>query len=98
MSYKLEIAGQVALCIEQLAPEPRARLKRSLKNLQSDKGDISSLETPLNGYCRLKVGKYRIIFRYGKDLTIHALFAQERRLVYEAFQEEFSRKLVSRNP
>jgi mRNA-degrading endonuclease RelE of RelBE toxin-antitoxin system len=98
LRYKLEISGQVARFIEQLAPEPRATLKRALKNLQDDKGEISSLETPLNRYCRLRVGKYRIIFRYGKDLAIHALFAQERRLVYEAFQEEFSRKLASKVP
>lgn len=98
MSYKLSIGDPALRYIEQLAPEPRRTLKEALRGLREDRGDIRSLESPLNGYYRARVGKYRVIFRYAENMTIDVLLIEERRLVYEIFEEEFAKKLRSQDP
>lgn len=81
--------------VRRLAPEPRWALKKALKELQRERGDIEPLEQALIGYYRLRVGRFRVIFRYRDDRTIEALFAEERSIVYEVFEEQFLRKLSS---
>jgi mRNA-degrading endonuclease RelE of RelBE toxin-antitoxin system len=83
--------------MEQLAPEPRRVLKAALKDLREDHGDIRSLENPLSGYCRARVGKYRVIFRYAENMTINVVIIEERKFAYEIFEAEFARKLQARD-
>jgi mRNA interferase RelE/StbE len=71
--------------MKRLAPEPRLRVRRALNGLASGRGDIRSLEEELEGYCRLRVGKYRIVFRYGDDGKILCVFIETRALVYQLF-------------
>lgn len=52
-----------------------------------DRGDVRSLEGPLQDYARLRVGPYRIILRYVTPKTIECVFAERRELVYEVFAE-----------
>jgi mRNA-degrading endonuclease RelE of RelBE toxin-antitoxin system len=68
-------------------------LKQALRELQRERGDIQPLEQALTGYCRLRVGRFRVIFRYRDAKTIDALFAEERGIVYEVFEQQFLRKL-----
>lgn len=77
----------------RLAPEPRRAVRRALVGLRAEKGDIRELEGTLAGYYRLRIGKYRLIFRYRNGAVIEAIFLEERSVVYEVFEAELLRKL-----
>ena len=79
--------------LRRLAPESRRAVKVALKDLRSEKGDIRSLEYALTGYHRLRVGKFRVIFRYRDGKTIDVIFAAERSIVYEVFEEQLAHRL-----
>ena len=77
------LAAQVVDFVRRLPPEPRQRLRRALRDLARGKGDIKPLEAPLEGYCRLRVGGYRVVFAYGNRGTVECIFAEQRSIVYE---------------
>ncbi|MGH9380112.1 MAG: type II toxin-antitoxin system RelE family toxin [Thermoanaerobaculia bacterium] len=79
----VEISEQVAEFVRRLPPEPRRRIRRALRDLARERGDIKPLEGPLEGYCRLRIGAYRIVFSYAPQQTIQCVFAERRSLVYE---------------
>ena len=85
---KIELSSQVVSFIRGLPPDPRARIRRALRDLAHDKGDIRALEEPLDGFCRLRVGSYRIVFAYVGRRTIQCVFAEQRSVVYELFAAE----------
>ena len=87
MSVRVRLAPQVVEFVRRQAPEPRRRLRRALRDLAAGKGDVQPLEGPLEDYCRLRVGPYRIILCYATSKTIDCVFAERRRLVYEVFAE-----------
>jgi mRNA interferase RelE/StbE len=91
--FKVEVMAPVYDYIRRLAPEQRRTLKKALKELDHEHGDIRALEQALTGYYRLRVGKFRIIFRYPSASTIEAVFIEERGIVYEVFEEQFLAKL-----
>ena len=95
MSIEVVIKEELYLFLRRLAPEPRRAMRRALKDLQKERGDIRSLDQALTGYYRLRAGKFRIIFRYKDENTIDALYAAERGIVYEVFEEQFAKKLRS---
>lgn len=95
MNRVVHIAAQIALFSRCLAPEPRRAVKQALRELQGERGDISTLEGSLSGFSRLRVGRYRIIFTYQPDSSIAVLFMEERRLVYELFEAQFIKRLKS---
>ena len=73
----------------KLPPEPRHALRLAIKDLAHERGDIRALTDDLEGFCRLRVGSYRVIFEYemiGGKRTATCVFAGARRWVYEAFQ------------
>jgi mRNA interferase RelE/StbE len=83
---KVELEQQVVDFIRSLPPEPRRVLKRSLKNLEKEKGDIRALEGDLAGFYRLRVLRYRIIVLYqvpSERRTIRCVYAAPRNIVYE---------------
>lgn len=91
----VELSEQVADFVMRQAPDSRKRLRRALRALASEKGDLRALEGRLDGYHRLRCGAYRIIFRYCLDSgqrTIRCEFAERRALIYEAF-ESIARQL-----
>jgi len=90
------IIGEAALSfVRRLAPDPRRALKKSFTELRAERGDIRSLDDPLTGHYRVRVGKYRVIFRYIENKTIEVVFVEERRMVYEVYEEQLARKLRS---
>ena len=93
MSVAVVIQSPVWDFARRLAPGSRRAIKRALRELQSERGDIRSLEGRLSRYHRLRGGKYRIIFRYADPGTIEAIFAEERGIVYEVFEAEFLSRL-----
>jgi mRNA-degrading endonuclease RelE of RelBE toxin-antitoxin system len=78
-----------------LAPEPRRAVRRALAGLRTEQGDIREFEGSLSGHCRLRIGKYRLIFRYVDRSTIEAIFLEERSIVYEVFAAELLKKLTT---
>ncbi len=80
---KVELAAQVVDFVRRLPPEPKRRLRRALRDLRQEKGDIRALEPPLEGYCRLRVGGYRVVFAYRGRGTIQCVYAEQPSIVYE---------------
>jgi len=87
---KVNISEQVRDFILCLAPDPRKYMRRALRSLESEKGDIKALEHDLAGYFRLRVRSYRIIFTYRTTtppdtVEIECIYCESRSIVYEAF-------------
>lgn len=87
---KVNVAHQVREYVKRLAPDSRKRLRRAIRELEHENGDIKALEEDLHGYYRVKVRSYRIIFAYrGTKRTgppeIDCLLCEHRSTVYEAF-------------
>jgi mRNA-degrading endonuclease RelE of RelBE toxin-antitoxin system len=91
---KVEVAEQVVDFVRRLPPEPRRRLRMAIRELGRGRGDIKRLEGPLDGYCRLRVGGYRIVFAYGERDSIQCVFAEQRSIVYELLIEALKKRLI----
>jgi mRNA-degrading endonuclease RelE of RelBE toxin-antitoxin system len=90
---KIELAEQVSEFIRQSSPEVRRRIRFALRKLEDEKGDIKRLEGELEGYCRLRIHSYRVIFRYDhrkNERIIRCDFAEHRGVVYETFLRLFA--------
>lgn len=82
------MSPQVAGFLRTLAPEPRRELRAALRSLAEGQGDVLELEHPLDGFCRLRVGRCRIVFHYAENgRVIRCDFAERRKLVYELFAD-----------
>jgi mRNA-degrading endonuclease RelE of RelBE toxin-antitoxin system len=91
---KVEISDQVVDFVRRLAPDPRRVVRKALRDLAAEKGDIKPLEGPLDGYCRLRVGTYRILFAYVGRNTIQCVFAERRSIIYEVFAQVLNDELT----
>ena len=60
----VELEQGVVDFVRSLPPQPRQALRRALKNLRLEQGDIRALEGELEGFYRLRVQRYRVIFHY----------------------------------
>jgi len=94
---KVELALQVVEFVRRLPPDPRRRLRRALRELAKEKGDIKPLHAPLEGYCRLRVGGYRVIFSYASRGRIQCIFAEQRSIVYELLVDMLRDRLGKRD-
>jgi len=90
---RVVLAKRVVDFVRRLPPEPKRRLRKALADLAHGKGDIKALEPPLAGYCRLRVGSYRVVFSYGERHTIECIYAQQRSVVYELVLERLLDRL-----
>jgi len=91
---KVEVSPQVAEFLRRQAPEVRRLLRGALRELASGQGDVKPLEGPLEGYCRLRVGAYRVVFAYAGRRTIQCVFAERRSIVYEVLAQTLRDKLL----
>lgn len=90
MRTEVRWSGQVKDFSAALAPEPRRKLRTAIRALADDAGDTRALVDELNGYHRLRVGHFRVIFRTGMERgvrTINCLFVERRNVVYELFRK-----------
>lgn len=86
----VELEQEVVDFVRSLPPQPRQALRRALKNLQLEQGDIRALEGELEGFYRLRVQRYRVIFHYdlrGDLRVIRCVYAASRSIVYEIFAQ-----------
>jgi mRNA interferase RelE/StbE len=87
---KVELEQQVVDFIRSLPPEPRQALRRCLTTLEKEQGDIRALEGEFDGFYRLRVLRYRIIFFYHvrrERRTIRCVYAAPRNIIYEVFAQ-----------
>jgi mRNA interferase RelE/StbE len=91
LTYELQIGPQVRALQTTLGLRHRRAVKEAIRALAGDKGDLRSLCDELSGWNRLKVGPYRLIFRYVEGKKIQCVYLNERKLVYEIFAAEMSR-------
>ncbi len=88
---KIELEQQVLDFVGSLAPEPRRAVREALRKLEQEKGDVRALEGNLEGFYRLRVGRYRIIFFYHSERRtrqIRCVYAAHRTLIYEVFAQQ----------
>ncbi|MFN8087325.1 MAG: hypothetical protein U0Q04_10340 [Microbacterium sp.] len=62
----------------------------------SGRGDVKQIEGPLEAYCRLRVGSFRIVLRYDRAKFVDGVFAERRGIVYEVFAETMIETLRSK--
>lgn len=86
---RVEVSDQVAGFVASQPPQPRRRLREGLRGLEREEGDIRALEGPLEGWNRLRVAGFRVIFRRVPGEggpVIRCDFVERRALVYESFE------------
>ncbi len=93
---KVELSEQVVAFVRRQAPEPRRRLKAALRALAQGRGDLRNLEGALAGYGRLRVGGFRIILVFAPGSVVRCLYAEQRSVVYEVFEEQLLQRLRER--
>ena len=59
---RVRIQEEVLDYLRSLPPQPRHALKLAIKKLSEEQGNIKSLTDDLEGFHRLRVGSYRVIF------------------------------------
>ena len=91
MRFKVMVEPQVAEFAATLGIQHRRELKRAILGLAEERGDIHALTDQLAGFYRLRVSRFRIIFRYRPGKQIQCVFAEERKLVYDLFEAEMRR-------
>lgn len=85
----VRVQQEVLDYLRKLPPQPRHALRLAIKGLAKERGDLKSLVDELDGFHRLRVGSYRVIFEYeiiGKTRVLTCVFAGQRKWIYEVFQ------------
>ena len=80
---KFTESSQVSSFRKRLHPEQRRAFKLAFRELAAGKGEVAPLEDELSGYYRLRVGHYRMVFRYTTAGEIRCLFVERREVIYE---------------
>jgi hypothetical protein len=95
---KIELSEQVIAFVRAQAPEPHRRLRLALRGLAAERGDIITLQGPLNRYSRLRVGAFRVVFirdsRPDLPTCIRCIFAERRDTVYTVFSHMLKQDLL----
>jgi mRNA interferase RelE/StbE len=84
---KISASKQVAEWLSRLAPEPKRRVRTALRNLETWRGDIAPLHGELEGFYRLRIGGYRVVFRVMPRQMIRLEYADTRDVVYEVLRQ-----------
>jgi mRNA interferase RelE/StbE len=82
----MRVADQIVDYGRRLHPAQRRKIKAALRRLEAGApADTLALEDDLEGFYRLRVGKFRIVYRYLKSGEISCEFIDVRATVYERF-------------
>ena len=76
--------------MQTLAPEPRRKLWRGLKDLAQEKGDLKQLEGNLHPFWRLRVDRMRVIYEprsVAGERQLVCFFADHRSTVYAVLEQ-----------
>ena len=97
MKTRVIVTARVRDFLRSLAPEPRRKLWRAIKELADDKGDVKLLEEKLSGFWRLRVGKIRVIYEIktvGGTRVIFCFYANYRSIVYVILEQLLASGLI----
>jgi mRNA-degrading endonuclease RelE of RelBE toxin-antitoxin system len=85
---KISASDQVQLWLAGLPPQTKRRVRLALQALQAGGAslDQKALRRELEGFYRLRIGDYRIIYHFQKGGIICLDYADLREEVYEAFK------------
>jgi mRNA-degrading endonuclease RelE of RelBE toxin-antitoxin system len=86
---RISASEQVRLWLQGLPPQTKRRVRADLKELSSGRGeglDIKALRRELEGFLRLRVGDYRIVYHLEPGRVIRLDYADIRDVVYDAFR------------
>jgi mRNA-degrading endonuclease RelE of RelBE toxin-antitoxin system len=86
---KISASEEVQLWLQGLPPEARRRVRQSLKALATGRTrtlDLLPLRRELEGFYRLRVGDYRIVYHLEPGPGIRLDYADIRDVVYDAFR------------
>jgi mRNA-degrading endonuclease RelE of RelBE toxin-antitoxin system len=98
VNARVFISERVKTFLESLAPEPRRKLWRAIKNLAQDRGDIKQLEGRLSPYWRLRVDRMRVVYdqRAVKgQRRLVCFFADHRATVYAVLEQLLASGLIA---
>ena len=98
MKTEVRVAPQVEQFVKSRAPEPRQALRKAIKGLAREEGDIKALEGKLAGWHRLRVSGYRVLYKETSEHGVRLLncvYANDRSIVYELFQQLLTDELAS---
>jgi len=98
MKTEVRVAPQVEEFVKSRAPEPRHALRKAIKGLAAEQGDIKALEGKLAGWNRLRVSSYRALYKEtaeGGVRVISCVYVNRRSVVYELFQLLLADELAS---
>jgi mRNA interferase RelE/StbE len=79
------VSEQVIERLRTLHPDHRKEIRDGLRELGKGRGDTKELAGTLAGFYRLRIGRYRIVYRH-RDRHIEAIFLEQRSIVYELFR------------
>ena len=98
MKTRVIVGERVKYFLESLAPEPRRKLWRAIKELARDRGDIKQLEGRLAPYWRLRVDRMRVVYdqRAVKgERRLVCFFADYRATVYAVLEQLLASGLIA---
>ena len=98
MTTRVIVGERVKSFLESLAPKPRRKLWRGIKELAKGRGDIKQLDGRLAPYWRLRVDWMRVIYDQRAvrgERHIVCFFADHRATVYFVLEQLLSSGLVA---
>jgi mRNA interferase RelE/StbE len=82
----MRVADQVVAYVRRLHPAQRRAIKTALRSLAAGREtDSKPLENELEGFFRLRVGRFRLVYRHLKSHEISCEFIERRKMVYTQF-------------
>ena len=87
---KISASEQVQVWLLGLPPETKRRVRQALKTLRAGRShrlDLQSLRRELEGFYRLRIGDYRIIYHLEPGRIIRLDYADIRDVVYDLFRQ-----------
>jgi len=82
---KVLVSEQILARLRTIHPDHRRDVRTALRELAKGRGDMKELAGRLAGFYRLRIGRYRVVYRYqGKH--VEAIFLEQRSIVYELFR------------
>ncbi|SRR6266404_2492636 len=98
MRTRIIVGERVKNFLESLAPDPRRKLWRAIKELGQGEGDVKQLEGRLAPYWRLRVDRMRVIYHEHVakgERRLVCFFAEYRATVYAVLEQLLASGLIA---
>ena len=83
----MKFSDQVVEALRTCHPKGRRKIRRALDDLaRGALQDTQPLEDELAGFFRLRVGRFRVIYRLSESKKVMVEYLAPRKMVYESFK------------